>query len=88
LHYTQDENIKVETQNLAKEVEYIIEPVGKQLIAVRNGLSKCAAVVRKIPVIIKDMASTFQVKSVTSITAAEAQCHTKWFEMRQKVSKC
>ena len=82
---TLDRDSKAEEDSLVRSVGNIIEPIRQELTSVRNGLSTCAASVRKLPVPNKDQASTFRVSGVTGITAAEA--HTKWVQKRQQVAK-
>ena len=81
---TLDWDSRVETNQLTETVKQIVEPVRQELTTIRNGLSTCAANVRKLPVPNKDQASTFRVSGVTGITAAEA--HTKWTQKRQQVA--
>ena len=82
---TLDEDAKSETKDLAQKIKNIIEPVRQDVLSVINGLSRCAGDVRKIPVVTKDVSSSFRVTGTTGITAEEAR--SKWTDARQQVSK-
>ena len=82
---TLDRDSKAESDDMRKTVAGIIDPIRQELTRVRNGLSACAANVRKLPVANKEENSTFRVTGVTGISAAEA--HTKWTQKRQQIAK-